>query len=166
MNSLFQYLSDCNREIGEVVIDQSFIDYREEMKWKFVKKGRSEKKAAMDRDCLLPEYILLKRGFVNKSLNREYDFSVPAFEAKVDVKMYDNYFNIDNKKYVWYVMNINKGLLTHFAFYQWAEKPTKPLVVGDRVRFNLVEVSIAKNVLNNKKVSNFKGYYYTPGTTK
>ena len=59
-------------------------------------------------------------------------------------------------------MNIKKGLLTHFAFHRWVNKPTKPLVVGDVVKTELVNVISAVEVLSNLSISQYDGYYYIP----
>jgi hypothetical protein len=41
-------------------------------------------------------------------------------------------------------------------------KPTKPLVAGDVVQVELVEVRSAKEVMENLNVSQYDGYYYIP----
>ena len=162
MNSLYNYLQRCNDFMGEIEIDQAFIDYREQMKWKFKQGNRTDEQFTMDRDCLIIEYSMVQWAMATEAYSKEYDFAVGSYNALVDVKIFDKWFNIPGDKLEWYSMNTNKGLLTHFAFYKWRNKPIKPLVVGDKVSFDLIEVSDSRHVLDNKSLSQYDGYYYTP----
>ena len=162
MTSLLSYLHRCNDFLGDVTIDQAFIDYRDQMKWKFQSNGRDENTRTMHADCLIIEYSIVQAAMAEESYCKEFDIDLRLFNAKVDIKIYDKWFNVPSDKVEWYLMNIKKGLLTHFAFFQWKTKPVKPLVVGDTVGFNLIEVRTAVDVMSNLNVSNYDGYYYIP----
>ena len=162
MNSLYGYLLKCNDFLGPITVDQAFIDYRNQMVWKFKAGGRDETTRLMHADCLIVEYSLVQGAMVSAAGCKEHDFIVSDFNAKVDAKIYDKWFNIPTDKTTWYLKNINEKELTHFAFYQWVNKPIKPLVVGDVVQVKLVEVSPAKDVMSNLNISQYDGYYYIP----
>ena len=162
MNSLLSYLHKCNDFIGNVTIDQAFIDYRDQMKWKFQSNGRDENTRTMHADCLIIEYSIVQAALAEESYCKEFDIELRQFNAKVDIKIVDKWFNVPSDKVEWYVKNIAKGMLSHFAFFQWTVKPTKPLVVGDKVSFKLLEVRPAREVMENLSKSQYDGYYYTP----
>jgi hypothetical protein len=162
MNSLFGYLNKCNDFLGNITIDQAFIDYRNQMKWKFKANGRDENTRLMHADCLIIEYSLIQAAMASNPNVKEYDIDVNDFNAKVDIKIYDKWFNIPSDKLEWYKMNIKKGLLTHFGFYRWVNKPTKPLEVGDVVQVTLTSVVSAEEVLRNLNTSQYDGWYYIP----
>jgi hypothetical protein len=143
-------------------VDQAFVDYRNQMKWKFKAGGRDETTRLMHADCLIVEYSLVQGAMVSPAGGIEHDFIAKDFNAMVDVKIYDKWFNVPSDKVEWYVKNIAKGVLTHFAFYRWVNKPVKPLVVGDVVQVKLVEVPLARDVMNNLSISQYDGYYYIP----
>ena len=148
--------------MGEITIDQAFIDYRNQMMWKFRSNGRDENQRLMDADCLIVEYSMVQSAFAEESYCKEFDYEVRTFNAKVDVKIYNKWFNIPSDKVEWYVGNVNKGLLTHFAFHRWVNKPLKPLVVGDKVKTDFINVVLAKEVMSNLSASQYDGYYYIP----
>lgn len=162
MNSLLGYLIKCNDFLGPITIDQAFIDYRNQMMWKFKANGRDENTRLMHADCLIIEYSLIQGAMASDPGGKEYDIDIKDFNAKIDIKIYDKWFNIPSDKVEWYMMNIRKGLLTHFAFYKWVNKPAKPLVVGDVVQVNLTSVVSAEEVLKNVNISQYDGYYYIP----
>mgnify|MGYP003353303387 FL=1 len=133
------------------------------MMWKFRSNGRDDTTRLMHADCLIVEYTMVQSGFAEESYCKEFDFEVRKYNAKVDVKIFDKWFNIPSDKVDWYLNNINKGLLTHFAFYRWVSKPTEPLEAGNVVQVKLIEVRSAEEVMKNLNVSNYDGYYYIPG---
>lgn len=162
MNSLSSYLNKCNDFLGAITIDQAFIDYRNQMKWKFKANGRDDNTRLMHADCLIIEYSMIQGGMASNPGGKEADISLDNFNAKVDIKIYDKWFNIPSDKVEWYMMNIKKGLLTHFAFYRWVNKPLKPLEVGDVVQTSFTSVVPAEEVLRNVNISQYDGYYYIP----
>jgi hypothetical protein len=154
--------------MGEIEIDQAFIDYREQMKWKFHQGNRTDEQFTMCRDCLIIEYSMIQFALASPSYDKAYDIGLGVYNALVDIKVVSgDYWNItkyDNMtdKKEWYVGNVEKGLLTHYAFYRYKVKPTRPLIVGDKVSFNLIEVSTARQVLSNTvpSIRNPGGWYY------
>lgn len=168
MNSLFEYLQKSNDFMSNIEIDQAFIDYREQMKWKFHQGNRTDEQFTMNRDCLIIEYSLVQWALATAAYSKEYDIELPVFNARIDIKVVSgDYWNITKypgmpDKREWYIENVNKGLLTHYAFYRYKVKPNRPLIVGDKVSFNLIEVSTAKDVLNKTvpSIRNPGGWFY------
>jgi hypothetical protein len=159
MNNLLIYLKECQEKIGEITIDQDFIDFRNEHKEKFRAAGREDWQRLMHADCLITEYMLIKNNMVNKPENIRHDFIKDEF--KVDAKIISSlYFNVPNDKTTWYMENIRSGELTHFAFYKFIVKPGAPLKVGDKISVRLDEVRDAEFVMNNLRRSQGDGYYY------
>ena len=162
MSSLYDYLKECQDRLGVITIDQAFIDYRNQMAWKFRAGNRDVNTRIMNADCLIVEYSLIQGAMVAEPYGMEQDFVVSKYMALVDAKIYDKWFNIPADKVQWYMKNIKEGLLTHFAFYRWVNKPARPLEVGDTVELRLIEVSPAETVLRNVNISQYDGYYYIP----
>jgi hypothetical protein len=159
MTNLLQYLKECQDRIGEIIIDQGFIDFRNEHKEKFRAGGRDDRQRLMDADCLITEYALINNGFVNKPENKRHDFIKD--NDKVDAKIISSlYFNVPEDKVTWYMENIRSGNLTHFAFYKFVVRPGAPLKPGDKVLIRLDEVRDAEYVMNKLRPSNKDGYYY------
>jgi hypothetical protein len=162
LTNLTQYLQECTDFLGQITIDQAFIDYRNQKKQQFGANGRDDNTRLMHADCLIIEYSMVQSAFASESYCKEFDFEIRKYNSKVDVKIYNKWFNVPAEKTNWYLMNINKGLLTDFAFYKWVNKPLKPLEVGNVVQVELVEVRNAKEVMQNLSISQYGGYYYIP----
>lgn len=162
MTSLYDYIKKSTEFLGPITIDQEFIDYRNEHKDLFQANGRDDKTRLMNADCLIVEYSMIKHALAIDSNCKEFDYEIRMFNAKVDAKIYDKWFNIPSDKVEWYMNNIRSGLLTHFAFYRWVTKPVKPLIVGDVVQTTFINVVPAEEVLKNVRVSQYDGYYYIP----
>lgn len=162
MNSIFSYLTKCNDFLGPITIDQAFIDYRNQMKWKFKANGRDDNTRLMNADCLIIEYSLIQGAMASNPGGKEADILLEDYNSKIDIKIYDKWFNIPSDKVTWYTNNIRENLLSHFAFYRWVNKPVKPLEVGDVVQVSLTSVVLAEEVLRNVNVSQYDGYYYIP----
>lgn len=163
MNDYFDKLNQFNDEIGTIVIDQAFINFRNRMKDKFKVDGRDELKRLMAADCLIAEYALIDGGYVFAPETDEIRYDFKLDDAYFDVKFIDTkYFNIPIGKLDWYVKNIMAGMLTHFAFYRYIDKPESCLNVGDKIQLQLLEVEDARTVIKNICVSNDpdNGYYY------
>jgi hypothetical protein len=159
MSDVLEYLAEVHPQIQTITIDQDFIDHRNEMKEKFRANGREDWRRLMHADCLIAEYALLKNNLVEPPQNIFHDFI--HGDAKVDCKIITSrYFNIPDEKTVYYMENIRRGDLTHFAFYKFVENPTAALQVGDVVKLRLCEVQTASKVMSQVRVSNTDGYYY------
>lgn len=157
--TLLEHLKDCAHVCHEIIIDEDFIEYRNEHKDKFAAAGRTEEKRLMHADCLLIEYTLLDKKFVLRPENIKHDFIYD--NHKVDVKIITTqWFNVPADKVAWYMGNIRSRDLTDFAFFKFNEQPMRPLKVGDKVKIKLCEVRNAEEVMNELKVSQGDGYYY------
>jgi hypothetical protein len=159
MNSLYDHLKNIFDNLGPITIDQGFIDHREYVKPMLRDQGRTEKAKTENCDALILEYTLIQRGLAIKSKSQEHDFFIREFNAKVDAKKIESWFNIDNEKIVTYNKNYRIKELTHFCFFKFPNK-MRPLVVGDTVKLEFLDVVSAEDVLRNVTPSNYKGYYY------
>jgi len=156
---LFEYLDDCQRDIGIITIDDDFIEYRNAHKEKFNANGRNTNERLMHADCLIVEYTLIKNRLVEPPKNIAYDFSIG--DNKIDAKIITSkYFNISNESLIWYRQNILSGDVTHFAFYKYQTNPLSPLKAGDEIKLQFIDIENARTVIKNTKPSNYKGYYY------
>ena len=159
--TLFNKLWTFNETIGTITIGEKFIEFRDQMKNKFNGGDRSDMERTIDADCLIIEYEMITRCLVNAPPNNEirYDFSLD--EYRVDVKVIaSDYFNIPSNKLEWYKNNVVSGSLTHFAFYKFSNKMTRPFMIGDVSSFILLEVKDARETLKSLSRSNTEGYYY------
>lgn len=165
--NLFDYLKECNDNIGEITITPEFIEYRNEYKDKFNANGRTNDQRLMHADCLIIEYMFLENEIVTKPETIKYDFGVG--DNKIDCKVIKDWFNVPAGYDNYYTKNIAANQLTHFAFFRYKTAPTRPLVAGDKISFNLIKVDSAINVLSKLRPSKYPdkftgktGYYYNP----
>jgi len=160
MNSLYEYLNECQQKIGTITIDQGFLDFRTEMLEKFNPGAREEWKRIIHADCLIAEYALITGKYVQEPTSIRHDIIYD--NAKIDIKFITSkYFNIPENKVEWYLQNIKLNELTHFAFYKYDVPADRTLKLGDTVNVTLHDVQPAKKVMNEISVSNYGGYYYT-----
>lgn len=159
MSSLYNYLKDSVDKLGIITIDQAFIDYRDQMKWKFRTNGRTEEEKLINCDALILEYSLIQGAMVSEASCREHDFILSQFNAKIDAKKIEKWFNINDDKISWYNRNYKLGEVTHFCFFKYPNK-LRPFQVGDTVKVDLLDVVPVEEVLRNVIPSNYQGYYY------
>jgi len=159
MNSLYDYLKETINNLGPITIDEGFIEHRENMKWKFQDYGRTIEEKTINCDALILEYTLIKTGLASKPESQEHDFIIKEFDAKIDAKKIESWFNINNRQIVMFNKNYRIKELTHFCFFKFANK-MRPLVIGDTVKLNFLDVVKAEDVLKNVVPSNYQGYYY------
>ena len=152
-------LADAVLSIGEVKVDEDFIDFRNKSKDKFKANRRDEETRLKNADCLLLEYTLIKNNLVKASTDKVHDICVHNF--KIDLKCIESsWYTPKTDNIPWMLEGIKNGLLTHFAFYHMS-RPARPLKVGDKIRFEYIKVEDAMTVLNNLKLSKFNdGYYF------
>jgi hypothetical protein len=160
-NELNEYLKQCINSFGIIHVDESFIQYRDDLRSKFRKNGREEEQMILNADRLLLEWILLKRGLVQESVDKLHDFCLQNYF--IDLKcIATKYLNINramSSKLAWMRDGISKNLLTHFAFYKM-HGPKRGLQVNDEIQFEYLNCIEASHVLNNLKTSRYDGYYY------
>lgn len=159
MSDIFDYLKLCVDKLGTITITQAFIDYRDQMKWKFRTNGRTETEKLMNCDALILEYALVQGALAGAAECREHDFVLKSFNAKIDAKKIEKWFNISDDKIAWYNRNYKLGEVTHFCFFKFPNR-SRPLQVGDTVKIDLLDVVPVEEVLRNVSPSNFQGYYY------
>lgn len=151
-----------------LVIDKEFIELRENMKQNLNQGSRNDFKFTKDVDCLMLEEWLIKKNLVMAPLAEDhmpggscvYDCRVALHNstAFIDFKCVDKEcnFNLGPEKFVkkkdgksimdWVQDGIIKGLLTDYCFYQMHRPEDRPLIQGDVVQFELI------NVLNSRFV--------------
>lgn len=161
LHDLNIYLKKSVEELGTIIVDESFITHRDEMRNKFRKNGRLEEQMILNADRLLLEWTLLNKGLVGPSVDKLHDFCLQ--EYKIDLKCISSkYLNINRamaNKIPWMREGINNNMLTHFAFYKMYG-PKRGLEINDKVTFEFIDCQEAQYVLNNLKKSKFDGFYY------
>jgi len=158
-----------------LVIDKDFIELRENIKPRLTQGRRTDFKFTKDTDCLVLEEWLIKKNIVlgplpehlEKSGACVYDCHIKLLNstAFVDFKCIDQkqYYNISEEKmktHPWVQEGIDKGLLTHYCFYQMIRPEDRPLREGDLVTFKLINVLNAQHVLDSLMPSQYEGKYY------
>jgi hypothetical protein len=175
-NSLLSYIENIFNDIGNLVIDEEFISLRNKMKNRLGQGDRSDIKFTKDVDCLVLEEYLIKMGLVNAPLKEHihrggacvYDAIVKTQDKNsyIDFKCIpssSSYYNVSKHKmktHEWVQSGINSGILTHYCFYKMHRPFDKPLMVGDDVRFELINVVQAQHVMNNLTPSKYGGKYW------
>lgn len=160
-NELNEYLKQSIDSLGTIHVDESFIQYRDELRGKFRKNGREEEQMILNADRLLLEWTLIKKGLVQESIDKLHDFCL--HDSYIDLKCISSkYLNINHSmsnKIPWMRDGISKNLLTHFAFYKM-HGPKRGLQINDEVKFEFLNCKEASYVLNNLKKSRYDGYYF------
>ena len=159
MSNLNDYLKLIVDNLGVITIDQGFIEHREREKWKFQDEGRTLEEKTINCDALILEYTLIQRGLATKPECKQHDFIIKEFNAKIDAKKIEKWFNIKDSKVSWFNKNYRSGELTHFCFFKFPNK-LRPLVVGDTVKLDYLDIVTVEDVLRNVVPSNYQGYYY------
>jgi len=186
MDTLLQTMQNIFNNLGKVTITDDFIALREDMKTRLNQGGRNDYKFTKDVDCLMLEEWLIKNKVVLAPLDEHltkggacvYDARVilpnnmafidvcPSIQmAYVDFKCIDRnqYYNVSEHKmktHPWVQKGIDNGLLTHYCFYQMHRPEDRPLRENDVVKFELINVLNAQNVLNSLQPSQYEGTYY------
>ena len=141
-----------------IVVLQDFIDYRTEKQQQYNPRGRSERKFLMDIDCELLEWTHID----NNKWFPHPDWKVDAItpEGKqIDVKFIQKYWNLSGSK----ITNIiqQRNYIHEYHFYEWVDRPSRPLERGDHVKVRQVGILSFGTVADNIRPS-FKaqGQYY------
>jgi hypothetical protein len=161
MRELDSYLRESVESLGEVIVDQDFIEYRDAQVELLLPCGRTLEERMIDADYTLLEYTLIQRKLVEKSYDKVHDFCV--HEYKIDVKCVNTkYYSIPKEKIrniPWMKKAFENNNLTHFAFYHM-NRPLRPLEVDDKITFEYIKLEGADRVLKNLQESKYDGYYY------
>lgn len=152
-------LAETVSSLGEVQVDEDFIDFRNKSKDKFKANRRDEETRLKNADCLLLEYTLIKNKLVEASIDKVHDICVQ--DLKIDLKCIESsWYSPKTDNIPWMLEGIKNGLLTHFAFYHMT-RPPRPLKAGDKINFEYIKAEDAMTVFNNLKLSKFNdGYYF------
>lgn len=165
--------------LGDVTITEEFIALRDEKMTQLRQGGRSDYQFMMNVDCLMLEEWLIELEIVDAPLLEHhtkggacvYDARVNLLDstAFVDFKCIDKNlnYNISEQKletHPWVQDGVDRGLLTHYCFYQMHRPANRPLVVGDVVKFELINVLNSQHVLDSLQPSKFGGgkFYKVP----
>lgn len=153
-----------------LVIDKEFLKLREIMKGRLNQGGRNDFKFTKDVDCLMLEEWLIKQKLVLGPLDEHltkkgacvYDCRIGS--AFIDFKCIDKnqYYNVSEQKmktHPWVQEGVHKGILTHYCFYRMHRPEDRPLQENDNVRFELINVLNAQDVLDSLMPSQYEGKY-------
>lgn len=165
--------------LGELQITAELIAMRDQKKIELNQGDRPDHKFTMDVDCLMLEEWLISLGKVNAPLLEHrtqrgacvYDAIIN--NAFIDFKCVAGnlYYNLSADKFIkknnsnstyidWVQESINLGHLTHYCFYQMHRPDDRPLIEGDVVKFELINVLNSQYVLNSLIPSKFDGKFY------
>ena len=111
-------------------------------------------------------WVLERECYVRPANRKAHDFHLFS-KYFVDLKCVNTkYYSIHEDKLIsgyleWVMSSIESGHLTHYGFYRM-NRPPRPLMLNDRVSFEMISVVPALEVLDNMKVSQQPcgGVYY------
>ena len=178
-SEITQMMQGIFNGLGDVTITEEFIAFRDEKMTQLRQGGRSDYQFMMNVDCLMLEEWLIELEIVDAPLLEHhtkggacvYDARVNLLDstAFVDFKCIDKNlnYNISEQKletHPWVQDGVDRGLLTHYCFYQMHRPANRPLVVGDVVKFELINVLNSQHVLDSLQPSKFGGgkFYKVP----
>ena len=161
-NEIFDYLDHTQRTIGKITVPDWWPEFRDAEANKYNGGNRTWEQRQVDADCLLPEILLQRGGYVDLPISKKHDIIYKG--AKIDFKLIRDWFNVSTqKKKSWYVNNIQDSELDFFAFYKYVVNYWEPLVPGDIVQYELWDVvparEVVKNLLTSKRKSG--GWFYS-----
>ncbi len=180
-SEITQLMQGIFDDLGDVTITEGFIALREDMKTRLNQGLRNDYKFTKDVDCLMLEEWLIKNNLVLAPLDEHltsggacvYDARIYAgFQSNmlnkywfIDFKCIDQnqYYNISKQKmktHPWVQEGIDNGILTHYCFYRMHRPEDRPLQENDVVKFELINVLNAQNVLDSLQPSQYEGLYY------
>ena len=171
MDTLLQTMQNIFDDLGNVTITEDFIALREDMKTRLNQGGRNDYKFTKDVDCLMLEEWLIKNKVVLGPLDEHHTkggacvYDIRIDNAYIDFKCIDRnqYYNVSEQKmktHPWVQKGIDNGLLTHYCFYRMHRPEDRPLQENDVVKFELINVLNAQNVLDSLQPSQYEGTYY------
>ncbi len=153
-----------------LVIDKDFLQLREDMKARLNQGSRNDFKFTKDVDCLVLEEWLIKKNVVLGPLpehltkNGACVYDVRVDEAFIDFKCIDEKlnYNVSEQKlktHPWVQEGIDNGILTHYCFYRMYRPEDRPLQENDIVRFELINVLNAQDVVDSLVPSQYEGKF-------
>ena len=141
-----------------LVVTNDFIEYRHEKVNQYNQRGRTDRKFQMDIDCELFEWTKLRAEEWYPHPSWMVDGITPE-GRQVDVKFIQKYWNLSGSK----ITNIiqQRKYVHDFYFYEWIDRPKRPLEAGDLCEVRRVGILSYDEVADNIRPS-FKaqGQYY------
>lgn len=151
MSDVLQSLKD---KLGEInlyttyVVDDDFIIEREHKVHTYKDnngKKRTPDERRLDVDCEFVDKLVTESGkdyIKPPSESKKHDFIfVEDKDYFVDNKVvHEDVFWLHMNKYMQYLESYRQGKLHYFAFWKYMDRPTKPLKVGDKPEFLLLNV--------------------------
>lgn len=155
--NLYNTLKEINTS-STYVVDQTYVDQVKSKLKKYKNNNgnsdRTELQKNLDIDCEFADVIVNESGhasILKATSIRQHDFCFLDSSAViwcVDNKVvHEDTFYLHDNKYMQYLKSYNEGKLHAFAFWRFANRPIKPLEVGDKPMMHLLKVIPAKDLL-------------------
>jgi hypothetical protein len=138
-------------------VPQAFIDQREERKLKYNSRDRDDRQHRMDIDAELYEWYYLNHMGFRDDERWEIDMISPEND-RIDCKNITKWYNISQYK-MCYLLRQHE-ITTHFEFWEWVDKPGRPLETDDMVQMRKLCRVPYWDVMKNCQPSKFNGGYY------
>ena len=141
-------LKGINVEITIKVTDE-FIKQRAANSKLYNQTGRTDRKFWMDLDCEIVEHTFIANGEWSAAEGWETDAVIDG--KNVDLKFVQKYWNISPRR----IVNIirQRKIIDEYHFYEWVERPKRPLEPGDEVTVQFVGAMTYDQVADNIKAS-------------
>ena len=137
-------------------VPADFIEQREARKLKYNPRDRDDRQHRMDIDAELFEYRLLQDPIYDDDDRWEVDYSLDG--KTYDAKCITKWYNISQYKMCYLLRQ--HGITDYFTFWEWTDKPGRPLQEGDIVQMRELAVVPYWDVMKNIQPSKFNGGYY------
>lgn len=148
---IFDYLDLTQRKIGPLEVPDWWSAFRDVEAGKYNGGRRTWEERQVDADCLLPEIMLQRNGYVDLPTCWRHDAIYKG--AKIDFKLIRKWFNVSEKSRNQYMESILLNELDYFAFYKYKVDYYTPLVTGNIVDYDLWDIVPAREVIKNLEVS-------------
>lgn len=160
-DEIFDYLDLTQRKTGQIEVPDWWPKFRDIEATKYGAAGRGWEERQRDADCLLPEIMLQRAGYVDLPTCWRHDIIYNGI--KIDVKIIRNWFNVPEHKKCQYMESILFDELHYFAFYKYKVNYYKPLVPSDIVDYEIWDVVPAREVIKNLEISKNPsgGWFYS-----
>ena len=142
----------------KITVPEEFIWHRAEKMKLYNQRGRTDRKFAMDIDCEIIEWYMIKHELWWDHPDWKVDAITPEGQ-QLDVKVIQKYWNLSGSK----ITNIiqQRRHIHEYHFYEWVYRPGRPFETNDEVQVRLVGILPFDVVADNIRPS-FKaqGQYY------
>ena len=138
------------------IVPQDFIDQREERLGQYNRRDRTERRHRMDIDAELYEYFLINEADYDDDDRWEVDFKDDA--TTYDAKCISRWYNISQMKMCYLLRQ--HGITDKFVFWEWQDRPDRPLEAGDHVVMNHLITKPYWDIMSNVQPSKYNNGYY------